>query len=635
VTLDHETNPVLEVVVRVDDAAVGETPDDAAELAITVTDVNEAPQVALVETVTTLAENAEVAAARKVADVVITDDETGENVLSLAGADAEMFVIDGSELYLKANVTLDHETNPVLEVVVRVDDAAVGETPDDAAELAITVTDVNEAPQVALVETVTTLAENAEVAAARRVADIVITDDEAGENVMSLAGADAEMFVIDSGSLYLKANVTLDHETNPVLEVVVRVDDATVGETPDDAAELAITVTDVNEDEDADGVNSEVENGAPSGGDGNGDGIPDRQQPNVASLPNSVDGTYVTLAAPEATILQNARAVSDPPAGSSPENADFPLGFFHYELTGIDEGASVVITIYCETTETLNTYLKYGATPDDPTPHWYAFMYDEEDKTGAKIFADRIEVYLVDGERGDDDLTVNGVIVDPGAPIRNEYPWQNPVLPGDVDNNGQVQPLDVLKLINEINDGGIRQLETATATTHVFFPFWDVSGNNVLSPEDVLRTISFLNAETLSGQGESEAAGAGLTAPRGEGEAAGPDAGLEPANSTGESRVDLPGLRPTVPAPPLSAPAADQFFGWLGRREAERAPAEGRAFSGPPAEAKLSESETHLRRINPADFEGRLTRRTGKSVDEELLAELDRPCLEGLRGLAD
>ena len=51
--LDFETNPVLDVTVEVDDLAVGATPDDTAPLAITITDVNEPPTVALANTTTT------------------------------------------------------------------------------------------------------------------------------------------------------------------------------------------------------------------------------------------------------------------------------------------------------------------------------------------------------------------------------------------------------------------------------------------------------------------------------------------------------------------------------------------------------------------------------------------------------
>jgi len=62
----------------------------------------------------------------------------------------------------------------------------------------------------------------------------------------------------------------------------------------------------------------------------------------------------------------------------------------------------------------VNSYFKYGATPDENT-HWYAFDYDGE--TGAVINEDTVFLYLTDGLRGDDDITANGVILEPGGPI--------------------------------------------------------------------------------------------------------------------------------------------------------------------------------------------------------------------------
>lgn len=44
-----------------------------------------------------------------------------------------------------------------------------------------------------------------------------------------------------------------------------------------------------------DGVAASIEDAAPNGGDANADGIADRLQRNVASLPNAVDGQYTTL----------------------------------------------------------------------------------------------------------------------------------------------------------------------------------------------------------------------------------------------------------------------------------------------------------------------------------------------------
>ncbi len=245
--LDHETNPLLGVTVAVDDADVGTTPDGTAVLAISITQVNQPPTVALTSTITTLAENTDTSSPIKVADIVVTDDGVGTNVLSLDGVEATLFEIVDTALYLKAGTALDYETTAILEVAVAVDDAAVGATPDATAALSITVTDVNEAPTVALANTVISLAENTDTSSRIKVADIVVTDDALGTNELSLSGTNAAWFEIEGLALYLKAGAALDYETTPVLEVTVVVEDATVGATPDGTAALSMTVMDVNE----------------------------------------------------------------------------------------------------------------------------------------------------------------------------------------------------------------------------------------------------------------------------------------------------------------------------------------------------------------------------------------------------
>ncbi|WP_370688308.1 cadherin-like domain-containing protein [Flavimaribacter sediminis] len=110
------------------------------------TPVNDAPRVALDNVTASLAEDTDTGTRIKVADIVISDDTLGTNVLSLSGADAGVFEIDGTVLYLKAGVSLDFESNPSLDVNVLVDDATVGATPDDTATLSIAVTNINEAP---------------------------------------------------------------------------------------------------------------------------------------------------------------------------------------------------------------------------------------------------------------------------------------------------------------------------------------------------------------------------------------------------------------------------------------------------------------------------------------------------------
>ena len=113
---------------------------DVQDIAVTVTDVNEAPTVALINTTTTLPEDTDTSSALKVADIVVSDDALGTNVLSLSGVDAGLFEISGTELRLKMATVLDVAAHPTLDVTVEVDDVSVGATPDDTAMLAITIT---------------------------------------------------------------------------------------------------------------------------------------------------------------------------------------------------------------------------------------------------------------------------------------------------------------------------------------------------------------------------------------------------------------------------------------------------------------------------------------------------------------
>ena len=76
-----------------------------------------------------------------------------------------------------------------------------------------------------------------------KVADIVVTDDAQGTNTLSLTGADAALFEIDGGALYLKAGTPLDRAS---FSVAVAVDDTTVGATPDaTSATLTLAVSTV------------------------------------------------------------------------------------------------------------------------------------------------------------------------------------------------------------------------------------------------------------------------------------------------------------------------------------------------------------------------------------------------------
>jgi hypothetical protein len=99
---------------------------------ITVTAVNDVPTVSLANVTTTFAEDLDLSSRVKVADIVITDDGQGTNVLSLTGTDAALFEIIGTELFLKAGASLNFKTTPLLDVTVEVNDPALAATPADS-----------------------------------------------------------------------------------------------------------------------------------------------------------------------------------------------------------------------------------------------------------------------------------------------------------------------------------------------------------------------------------------------------------------------------------------------------------------------------------------------------------------------
>ena len=152
------------------------------------------------------------------------------------------FQVVGGQLKLVAGVSLDHESEPTVSINITARDSGGS---DYIQTFAITVRDLNEPPSVSLQNAEASLPEN--TALQTKVADIVVTDDALGSRTLGLAGPDQVMFEIVGTVLYLKAGQNVDFETNPVLDVTVTVDDATIAPSPDDSAALSISVPDVNE----------------------------------------------------------------------------------------------------------------------------------------------------------------------------------------------------------------------------------------------------------------------------------------------------------------------------------------------------------------------------------------------------
>ena len=183
---------------------------------------------------------------------------------------------------------------------------------------------------------------------------------------------------------------------------------------------------------DTDGVSDEVETLAPSRpfpdpgdplpppGDGNGDTTPDAEQDHVVSLP-LLAGGYLTLSTtPGQSILKATETSTDKIHRNS--TIHFPLGMWSFRV-GAPAGRATV-TVQFPTDGMRASFYNFGPTPDNPAPHWYEFLFDGT--TGAEILGNRVILHFVDGQRGDHDLTVNGVIVTDGGSVGFHNPIPNP-----------------------------------------------------------------------------------------------------------------------------------------------------------------------------------------------------------------
>jgi len=251
--LDFETNPDLDVTVEVDDVTVGATPDDTAPLSISITDVNDAPIITSNGGGPTAAINA-AENQTAVTTVTWTDQDVPADSITyaLSGGDAALFSIDASGVLTFAaapdfETPTDFDADGVYDVTVTVDDNA-GST--DTQDIAVTVTDVNDAPVITSNGGGPTAAINA-AENQTSVTTVTWTDQDipADSITYSLSGDDAALFSIDaSGVLTFVAapdfETPTDFDADGVYDVTVTVDD-NAGST--DTQDIAVTVTGVNE----------------------------------------------------------------------------------------------------------------------------------------------------------------------------------------------------------------------------------------------------------------------------------------------------------------------------------------------------------------------------------------------------
>ena len=171
---------------------------------------------------------------------------------------------------------------------------------------------------------------------------------------------------------------------------------------------------------DEDGVDSEEENGVPTPGggtgDGNGDGIPDKDQPDVASLKTYDQQDYATLDATAngGTSLKNVTTQSPAEAGV-PDYIYMPFGVFHYEIHGVAAGEEVTMEILVPYDPSITGYFKWNRY----TRSWMnvAVEVDHTSVPGKT----RIVFVLKEGGPYDTDGNPT-TITDPGGPGRYAEP---------------------------------------------------------------------------------------------------------------------------------------------------------------------------------------------------------------------
>ena len=269
-SLDHETEDSVAVKVTVTDAGGLSA---SADVAVSVTDVNEAPTVTItpgavvpVKEVTsnsTVAENAMGSTVPPLALIEVTDPDDadsdmlngalalGATTLSGDGADNFEVILDplnGLWLALKAGASLDYEsTGGSVTVTVTYTDSAGNAKSADAT---VTVTDANDAPVFAASEYAFDLNENADGSTtAVAVGMVSATDEDAGatQAYSITAGNDDGLFAIDEASGAVTYVGTGENyrslATGAAHTLTVSVSDGTASA----EATVAVTVLNVNE----------------------------------------------------------------------------------------------------------------------------------------------------------------------------------------------------------------------------------------------------------------------------------------------------------------------------------------------------------------------------------------------------
>jgi hypothetical protein len=248
-------------------------------------------------------------------------------------------------------------------------------------------------------------------------------------------------------------------------------------------------------DSDGDGRTNAEERSTAAGLDGNGDGVPDWLQSNVASL--EVGAGVITVASGAGTRLTGLAATAvrdDSPAGTATE-----WGRVSFDVGGLAPGGRARVELRFTPHAGVNAIYQV----DEGTAADAVFRLLGSD-AGETIEAeeDGLSISLRDGGTGDLDALADGRTRHSWQFAESDRVWTNPLEPLDTDGDGRVTPVDALVIINELNrrQGSFELTEDRPPEAYYF----DVNDDGWVTPIDALRVINELNRRGGTGSGEGE-----------------------------------------------------------------------------------------------------------------------------------
>lgn len=191
---DFETKSSYSITVTANAAANGTTPAASATqtIAVTVTNVNEAPRITSA-TSATVAENTAITA--PVYTATATDPDANTTLsYSLGGTDAAAFTINATTGAVSLRAPADFETKSSYSFTVTASDGSLSST----QTVTLNVTNVNEAPVFSATTRTTTVAENVAAGTALFTAGGAVDPDAGATVTYSLTGTDAAAFAVNA-----------------------------------------------------------------------------------------------------------------------------------------------------------------------------------------------------------------------------------------------------------------------------------------------------------------------------------------------------------------------------------------------------------------------------------------------------